>query len=251
MRREWPAWFEALGVRLDLLPRVQAPGTVFAAIEPGVADELGVARTVVVVAGTTDGCAGFFATGAGEIGEAVTSLGSTLVLKLVSDRPVFAPAYGIYSHRWGERWLVGGASNTGGAVLNALFGAERLEGLSAMLVDPEMPTGLDYYPLTVPGERFPISNPALPPRLSPRPESEAVFFQGVLEGIAAIEAQGYGRLLAMGADPVRSIRTVGGGAGNAAWTRIRRRVVGVPLEEAASQEAAAGTARLARQGLRS
>ena len=38
-------------------------------------------------------------------------------IKLLSKTPVFAPDLGIYSHRIGEQWLAGGASNTGGAVL--------------------------------------------------------------------------------------------------------------------------------------
>ena len=52
----------------------------------------------VVVAGATDGCAAFLATGVDKPGEAVTSLGSTLVLKLASEQPLFAPEYGLYSH---------------------------------------------------------------------------------------------------------------------------------------------------------
>ena len=75
----------------------------------------------MVHAGTTDGCASFLATGARRAGEAVTALGSTLVIKLLSDKPIFAPDYGIYSHRIGETWLLGGASNTGGKVIEHLF----------------------------------------------------------------------------------------------------------------------------------
>lgn len=37
---------------------------------------------------------------------------------------------------------------------------------------------LDYYPLLRPGERFPVNDPGLPPRLTPRPEDDAVFLQG-------------------------------------------------------------------------
>ena len=32
-------------------------------------------------------------------------------------RPVFSPEHGVYSHRLGDRWLVGGASNSGGKAL--------------------------------------------------------------------------------------------------------------------------------------
>ena len=62
----------------------------------------------------------------------------------------------------------GGASNTGGAVLKEFFTSDQLRDLSAQ-IDPEQPSGLDYYPLTKPGERFPVNDPHLEPRLTPRP----------------------------------------------------------------------------------
>ena len=59
---------------------------------------------------------------------------------------------GVYSHKLGSKWLVGGASNTGGAVLTHLgLTAEKLQGLSA-LIDPTTPSELDYYPLIKPGD---------------------------------------------------------------------------------------------------
>lgn len=88
--------------------------------------------------------------------QAVTSLGSTLAIKLLSGTRVEDDArYGLYSHRLGSLgWLVGGASNTGGAVLRQHFSDEQLAELTQRM-DAERPTGLDYYPLTAPGERFP------------------------------------------------------------------------------------------------
>ena len=62
----------------------------------------------------------------------------------------------------------GGASNTGGAVLKEFFTSEQLKELSAQ-IDPDQSSGLDYYPLTKPGERFPVNDPRLEPRLTPRP----------------------------------------------------------------------------------
>src|SRR5690606_37517196 len=205
---------------------------------------LGLPPSAVIVSGTTDGCASFLATGAGDVGEGVTALGSTLVLKLLSDRRIDAPAYGIYSHRIAGVWLAGGASNTGGAVIRHFFTDEDLPQLTARL-NPEQPTRLDYYPLLRPGERFPVNDPDLQPKLEPRPADDAVFFQALLEGIAAVEEQGYRRLKQLGAPALKSVRSVGGGAVNAAWTRIRQRKLGVPFLPAASTEAAVGTALLA------
>ena len=109
---------------------------------------------------------------------------------------------------------------------------------------PDKPTGLHFYPLARPGERFPINDPHLAPRLTPRPADEAEFFQAVLEGIAEIEALAYRRLRELGAPALTSVRSVGGGAANLGWARIRQRLVGAPFEAALSQEACVGTARL-------
>jgi sugar (pentulose or hexulose) kinase len=243
----WPGWLAAAGADPARLPDpVLAPGRPVAPVTEEVA-RLGLPRTAMVHAGTTDGCASFLAAGARGVGEAVTALGSTLVVKLVSDRRIDAPEYGIYSHLLGPHWLVGGASNTGGEVLARLFGRDRLAALSEGL-RPDVPTGCDLYPLLRLGERFPVNDPALPPRLAPRPAEEAAFFQAVLEGIAAVEALGYRRLAELGAPPVASVRTVGGGAANAGWTRIRARLLGVPVLPALSAEACVGTARLALSG---
>ena len=117
------------------------------------------------------------------------------------------------------------------------------------LLDPGVPTGLDYYPLMAPGERFPVNDPLLAPRLDPRPADERLFLQGLLEGIAAIEARGYRTLAALGASPLSSIRTTGGGAANQAWTTISWRQLGVSGRPSLSEHAAVGTARLAWRGI--
>lgn len=80
------------------------------------------------------------------------------------------------SHRLGDAWLVGGASNTGGAVLRRFFNDAQLAELTPRM-DASRPTGLDYYPLTAPGERFPVNDPGLQPRLEPMPADDAVFLQ--------------------------------------------------------------------------
>jgi sugar (pentulose or hexulose) kinase len=246
--RRWPDWIAETGMQTRLLPAVVPAGTRIGGLRPEIAQAFGLPADAVVVAGTTDGCAAFLATGAAAPGDGVTALGSTLTLKLLTAAPLFARAFGIYSHRIGDAWLAGGASNSGGAVLLSFFSRRRLRALEARLV-PDRPTGLDYYPLAAAGERFPFNDPALAPRVAPRPPEDHVFLQGLLEGIAAIEALGYRRLAELGATPLRSLRTVGGGASNRAWTRIRQARLAVPFLAAHADEAAAGAARLAWRGL--
>lgn len=244
LARRWPDWLGELGINRAWLPQVVAPGTALGTAAPAIRRHFNLAARCQVMAGTTDSIAAFLATGAAQEGEAVTSLGSSLVLKIISKRPIFAPQFGIYSHRLGECWLAGGASNSGGAVLRRHFQQSELDALTPQL-NPEHPTGLDYYPLLVPGERFPIYDPQLPPRLTPRPQEPVRFFQGMLEGIARIEATGYRLLAAIGAPSPVSVRTVGGGTRNLAWTRIRARELQVPMIAPRHTEAAYGAALLA------
>jgi D-ribulokinase len=246
--QRWPDWIAQTGADTAKLPEVFEPGTPVARAN-ATASVLGLPENALVCAGTTDGCTSFLATGAAEVGDAVTSLGSTLVIKLLSDKPINATVDGVYSHRLGARWLVGGASNTGGKVIDALFPEGDLAALSQAL-KPDVPTGLRYYPLLRPGERFPINDPQWPPRLAPRPADRALFFQAVLEGIGEIEALAYRRLRELGAPALNSVRSVGGGASNAAWTRIRQRLVDAPFAPTLSQEACVGTARLALSKMR-
>ncbi len=231
----------------EVLPQVVAPGTAIATIVPEACDRYGIPSTCWICAGTTDSIAAFLASGANQPGEAVTSLGSTLVLKLLSTQWVEDLASGIYSHRLGDLWLVGGASNTGGAVLKQFFSADELGDLSIQIRVDE-PSSYDYYPLVRSGERFPINDPNLQPRLEPRPADPVAFLQGLLEGMARIEAQGYQRLQELGASALEKVYTAGGGAKNLTWTRIRHRYLKVPFREPLETEAAYGTACLARQG---
>lgn len=240
----WPEWLSKLDMDMNRLPRVLAPGTPLGPLHPDWTRRWRMPQAQIV-AGTTDSTAAFLATGANRIGQAVTSLGSTLVLKVLAERPVFAPQYGVYSHRLGDRWLAGGASNSGGAVLRQCFSDAQLRALEARL-HPERPTGLDYYPLPAPGERFPLNDPQLAPRMTPRPADDAQFLQGILEGIADIEARGYALLHDLGAPYPLEVISCGGGARNAPWRALRARRLGVPVTVAAHQDAAFGAARLAR-----
>ena len=242
----WPDWMRPLGVSA-YLPRVVTPGTLLGTVTREVAHKLDIPPTCCVRAGTTDSIAAFLASGADTPGDAVTSLGSTLVLKLLSTQRVEDVRYGIYSHRLGSLWLAGGASNTGGAVLRQYFDEAALADLSQQ-IDPTCPSGLDYYPLPKAGERFPINDPHLAPRLTPRPTNDVQFLHGLLEGIARIESQGYALLAQLGATPVKRVLSAGGGANNQAWSKLRERLLGVPVTPALHGEAAYGSARLAQYG---
>lgn len=242
----WPDWLMALP-HTHLLPQVLAPGAVIGRIQPDIAAHFGIPPQCFIHAGTTDSTAAFIATGVNETGVGVTSLGSTLVLKQLSTQRIEAPEFGVYSHRYGDLWLAGGASNAGAGILRHYFDDARLATLSVQ-IDPRQDSPLDYYPLTRIGERFPVNDMQLAPRLEPRPANDVEFLHGLLQGLAHIEAAGYARLAELGAPQLKRVVTNGGGAKNTVWRTIRERLLGVPVSAAEHCEAAYGSALLCLNG---
>ena len=246
----WPDWVMALP-HAHLLPQVIAPGEMIGRIQPDIAKHFGIHPHCAIHAGTTDSNAAFIASDIHELGVGVTSLGSTLVLKQLSTQRITAPEYGVYSHRYGNLWLVGGASNAGGAALRHYFSDEQLATLSER-INPLQDSPLDYYPLSKPGERFPINDAHLAPRplrfspgqVTSGAVNEVEFLHGLLQGLARIEAAGYAKLTELGAPPLTRVITNGGGAKNKIWQKMRARLLAVPVSAAVNSEAAYGSALL-------
>lgn len=245
--RCWPEYFQRLGIAEAILPKVVSPGTCIGHIEKSLSKSLGLTEQCKVIAGTTDSIAAFIATGAHQIGTGVTSLGSTLALKIITAKPIFSAEYGVYSHRLGDFWLAGGASNSGGRVLQQFFSQKSLDELTPALDDKHL-IGLNYYPLPARGERFPINDPEMEPLMPPRSTNDVDFFQALLEGIANIEKLGYEKLGELGASKLTAIITSGGGSRNLPWTKIREKIINAPITKAQHTEASYGAALLAMQG---
>jgi len=249
---KYPTWLlnllrDDLGMEFSPLPQVVLqPGVSAGKVCESVAAKLGLDPQCQVVAGTTDSIAAFVASGAQQLGQAVSSLGSTLAIKALSSRPVQDSSRGIYSHRLSrdDLWLVGGASNVGCAILRQEgFSNEELVQCSAK-IDPSTDSGTQFYPLLRPGERFPVSDPFKQPVLTPRPEDRSQYLHCILEGIARVEAAGYAALEDLGATPITEVFTAGGGSKNDMWTAMRARILQRNTSRAANVDAAFGCARL-------
>ena len=245
----WPDFIQTLGIPETLLPKVVSAGTCIGVIKTDIAKTLGLPLDCELVAGTTDSIAAFIATGAREVGTGVTSLGSTLSLKMITSKPIFSGKDGIYSHRLGEAWLVGGASNSGGRVLQQHFSQQQMNELTPLL-DADKITGLNYYPLPEKGERFPVNDAELKSLILPRPDNNLEFFQALLEGITGIEKTGYEKLQSLSGTQLTNIITSGGGSSNTEWTKIRQNMIGTTVRTSEQTEASYGSALLAKQGIR-
>ncbi|MCP9851168.1 FGGY-family carbohydrate kinase [Cyanobium sp. Morenito 9A2] len=228
------------------LPEVVPSGAALGPLGPQASEQLGLPASCQVVSGTTDANAAVLAAGPGP-GDGVSVLGTTLVLKRFVDAPLEGP--GLTNHRVGGRWLVGGASNAGAGILRRFFTPAQIEQLSRQ-IDPRRPSGLRLRPLPAPGERFPVDAPQLEPVLEPRPISDALYLQALLEGLTAIEDQGWQRLAELGAPPLERVISLGGGARNPQWRLLRQRALGIPVLNRPGLAPALGTARLALGGWR-
>ena len=268
--REYEPWLRGHPAAAHLAPRVLRPGDATGCnvvVEKKSGKSTYLPAGCLLAGGTTDSIAATLAAGVRSTpGDAVTSLGSSLAIKLVSDQRIDDGRRGIYSHLIpgdGEDkesvWLVGGSSNAGCAVFRSEFGPDDsvLERLTAEIEKKEeassstpTTTGLDYYPLPRKGERFPVCDPEKQPVLGPRPASEALHLKAILEGITAIEAAGFAALEELGAPKPTRVLTAGGGAKNAVWTRMRARALSPAVVTVAEEgEAAYGAALLARRAV--
>ena len=242
IERSWPNWISKV-TNTKHLPKVVPVGEKIGQLSKELCIQFKLDNRPDIIAGTTDSIAALISTGISQVGQAVTSLGSTLVVKLISEQPIFVPEQGIYSHRLANLWLVSGASNTGGRVLRHFFEDKKLRQLSKQ-IDITAPT-IDYYPLLSAGERFPINDPKLKPNITPRPKSDVAFLHSLLQSIANIEHLAYKRLVEAGTVRPSVIYTTGGGSTNTVWQQIRQQTLKVPVLTPEHTQAAYGSALIA------
>jgi xylulokinase len=270
-KKEWPGWLvdclEDAGIATPLsgdgvIPLdIVSPGAPMGTVSKEVSESFGIRDGTIIVGGTTDSNAAFFAAAGTKpsFGTAVTSLGSTLAIKQLSQTYVEDADRGVYSHRFpnfsdpdSEAWLVGGASNVGCAILRKLeFSNDDLKSLSAD-IDPMIDSPLAYYPLTKVGERFPIADAGKEPVLEPVPESRKEYLHGILQSIGDVERDGFEALRQLGTTPPNVVWTCGGGSNNDMWSKMRERRLAdkfgesdIKVRKAECTEASFGAALLA------
>ena len=239
----WPENFKHLEW-LKCLPKIINSGQVMGHICPRKANELNLPKNLQVIAGTTDSNAGVLATLPNK-NDGITILGSTIVIKKFVNKPLSGK--GISNHKLLGKWLAGGASNSGASILLDFFNTDYIEELSKQ-INTNKSTGLNLLPLSNQGERFPIDNPNLKPKLQPRPVSDSLYLHALFEGLAKIESRGWQKLNELGADLPSQIITIGGGAKNITWKKIREREIGIPIK-ICNTPPAAGVAMIALEGL--
>ena len=244
----WPEAIGGLGLDAGKLPRIVQPGAPIAQVTPGAAARLGLSTATLVTGGSTDGYASALAAGAVRAGQWASIIGTTFVLKGVTQKLAIDPNGSSYSHRLpsGE-WLLGGAANIGGRCLNAYAGETRDFAALDRAAEALVPTGARCYPLTGRGERFPFVDP----------DAEAFYrgdilggklYPALLEGVGFAERLAFERMMALGCPVGPVISAAGGACRSDLWLRIRASILGRQLAVPRIVDAAMGSALLAASG---
>ena len=242
----WPETIESrLGIPRRLLPEVVLPGTPIGRLTSDAAAATGLPAGVPVVAGCTDGTAGCLASGAKQPGDLNVTLGSTLVFKAVSARPLFDPAGAIYNHRHpAGGFLPGAASTTGGEWVGKYLADEELDVLGRKAAQ-QLPSGHIAYPLVKTGERFPFACATATGFGMDQIADPAIRFAAGMEGVALLERLGIERLEQLGLRIDETVYATGGGVAGETWLRIRAAVNCRPYWTPRYPQCAVGAAVLA------
>jgi xylulokinase len=249
LHETWPAFIETeLGIPLARLPAVVRPGTPLARSSPACEAACGLPAGLPVLAGMTDGCTSQISTGAMAVGDWNSTLGTTLVLKGVTESLLLDPEARIYSHRHPDGyWLPGGASNTGGEAIAARFPAGEWGRLNARVLELA-PTDVIMYPLARRGERFPFARPGAEGFVLGRAEDEATNYVAHLEGVGYLERLAYEMLTGIGAEVGSTIYSAGGATQARPWSQLRADILARSLVRPEVTGGAMGAAIIAASG---
>jgi D-ribulokinase len=241
----WPDFIEGLGLDRGKLPKIVAPGKIIGKVLKATASELGLSPQSYVTAGATDGYTSALAAGAVKVGSWATILGTTLVLKGVSENIVIDPTGSSYCHKLPSgSWMVGGASNVGGICLNRRFDKNSFKELDGS-VNMLSPTGVLIYPLTGTGERYPFVDPAAKEFIIGDISNDKVMYTALLEGVGYVERLAFQLNKKMGCIVGDEIFTSGGGCRSEEWLTIRASILNKALKVPVVVDAAMGSAMLA------
>jgi sugar (pentulose or hexulose) kinase len=211
-------------------------------------EEFGIRNEVKVVAGATDSTTSFFSSGARDVGDWNTNVGTVLGIRGVAERFIRDPDGLLYTHRHPEGyWLPGAASNTGGEAVR-LFFKNDLKTLDRK-IETLPPTGSLIYPLARKSEKFPFLNLDAAGFVIMEGCDPVLMFKGFLEGVAYVERMIYEKIASIGYKVGGKVFSMGGGAYSLPWMRIRASVLRRSVCRAKEVETAFGAAVIAASGV--
>jgi sugar (pentulose or hexulose) kinase len=241
---EWAAAVVIADIPAFMLPRIVALGDQVGTVSAPAARQTGLPAGVPVLAGASDGLASLIGSGASKAGHANTTLGTTLVWKvLTSHKPALGP--GMYCHHLpNDMWVPGAASNTGPGSLQfdqaGVTPAEMDRSAAAYL-----PTSIQCYLLSSRGERFPFLNAQATSFFDGPPVSGAERHAAQLQSLACVERWGFERLERCGGLVGKKVFSAGSAALSPVLAQLRANVLKRSVVRTANPTASFGAAILA------
>jgi len=246
----WPSYIDSAGLDRSKLPIVLISGMTIGEVSSSAAKAFGLPKGINVIAGLTDGSAGFFASGAKAPGDFNTTIGSTIVIKGISKRILVDGEGRFYSHYHPDGWwLPGGAGNCGGKTLSHYFKNEELVSLEKA-VEKIIPTSVQCYPLIGRGERLPFVKSDAEGFCEPAPQDKATHMAALFEGLAFVERWIYELLEGLSVEVGKTIFSTGGCIRNDALNLIRASVLDRNIAIPSNTESALGSAVMAASKIR-
>jgi len=220
----WSKAVSLLEVSPQSLPRVVRPGTQVGTVSSQAGAETGLEPGTRVVAGATDGMASLIASGASEPSHANTTLGTTIVWKVLSrNKPRLT--LGMYCHRHpADLWAPGAASNTGPGSLRCEEPNVKASEMDRVAAD-HLPSSTVCYLLRSKGERYPFLNSAAETFAEGKPASPAEWYAAQLQSLAFVERWGYERLEECGVAVGDTVFSTGSAAASPVFSQLRANVL--------------------------
>lgn len=232
------------GIPAEMLPHVVPPSQQVGEVRGRACEETGLPPGTRVLAGATDGMASLIASGAREPGDANTTLGTTIVWKVLSETSPRLTE-GMYCHRHPcGLWAPGAASNTGPGSLRS-EGVRLAPGEMDRSAAAHLPSTHLCYMLRSKGERFPFLNPAAETFFDGHAASPGEFHAAQLQSLAFVERWGYERLQECGAVVGQQIFSTGSAAASAILSQLRANVLEREITQCRHSNSAFGAAILA------
>jgi sugar (pentulose or hexulose) kinase len=248
----WTPVFDACGWPVDRLPRIVGSQEIVGQLLPERAAALGLPRSLPLVMGLNDGAAATLSLGALRPHDAVLTLATSGVIRLVLPERLAPPLrldHDLFCWPYvAGRWIAGGQIKTGASALQwfegMLAGEQERVGIEERLAEAAT---------SPPGSRGVICLPYLLGRGSPQPDATATgaflgltlstqradLCRAVLEGVAfALRelADDFARL----GHPFAQLRISGGGARSPLWRQIMADVLGCELTHHAADSTLGG-----------
>jgi len=241
---DWAPGVSLADIPASMFPKVVAPGQQVGAVSEHASEETGLPIGMPVFAGASDGLASLIGSGAREAGHANTTLGTTLVWKVLTPtKPRLGP--GMYCHHLPNNlWVPGAASNTGPGSLQHDQPDVTPAEMDRRAV-PHLPTSIHCYLLGSRGERFPFLNPQAASFFDGRPASPDEGYAAQLQSLACVERWGYERLEACGVAVGGEIFSAGSAAASPVLSQLRANLLNRTVVQCSNPTAAFGAAILA------